>query len=43
MALIKKEGLRSIEEHEKAWQEFFKAKPEPKTDEEDRRSNWKSE
>lgn len=34
---IKKEGLRSIEEFDKAWIEFFKDKPEPNNDEEDRK------
>lgn len=34
---IKKEGLRSIEEFEKAWNEFFKGKSEPKSEEEDRK------
>ncbi|MEK6893057.1 MAG: hypothetical protein AABX07_02545 [Nanoarchaeota archaeon] len=34
---IKKEGLRSIKEFDMAWNEFFKDKPEPKNDEEDRK------
>ena len=34
---IKKEGMRSIEEFETAWQEFFKDKPEPKNDNEDKK------
>ncbi len=34
---LKKEGLRSIEEFEKAWDEFFKDKPEPESDEDDKR------
>lgn len=42
---IKKEGLRSIREFEMAWDEFFKDKPEPKNDDEDRKQqeefhNW---
>lgn len=34
---LKEEALRSMKEFELAWQEFFKGKPEPKTDEEDRK------
>ena len=34
---IKKEGLRGIKEFEMAWEEFFKDKPKPKSDEEDRK------
>jgi len=34
---LKKEGLRSIKEFEIAWEEFFKDKPEPKNDDEDRK------
>ena len=33
----KKEALKSIKEFELAWQEFFKDKPEPKNDEEERK------
>lgn len=34
---MKKESLRSIEESEKAWQEFFANKPKPKNDDEDKK------
>lgn len=34
---IKKEGFRSMEEFDLAWEEFFKDKPEPKNDEEDKK------
>jgi len=42
---IKKNALRSIKEFEMAWQEFFKDKPEPENDEEDKNQqedfyNW---
>jgi len=34
---LKKEGLRSMKEFEMAWTEFFKDKPEPKNDDEDKK------
>ncbi|MFH1711210.1 MAG: SEC-C metal-binding domain-containing protein [Nanoarchaeota archaeon] len=34
---LKKEGFRGMKEFEVAWAEFFKDKPEPKNDEEDRK------
>jgi len=34
---VKKEGLRSMNEFELAWNEFFKDKPEPKNDDEERK------
>lgn len=34
---IRKEGLRSMKEFEMAWEEYFKNKPKPKSDEEDRK------
>jgi len=42
---LKKEARRAVEESEMAWQEFFKDKPKPKTEEEDRKQqeeyvNW---
>ena len=33
---LKKEGFRSIKEFDMAWEEFFKNKPEPKNEEEDK-------
>ncbi|MBU2576774.1 MAG: hypothetical protein KKF50_03560 [Nanoarchaeota archaeon] len=34
---IEKEGLRSMKEFDMAWTEFFKDKPNPKNDEEDKK------
>ncbi|MEK6927969.1 MAG: hypothetical protein AABX11_06060 [Nanoarchaeota archaeon] len=34
---LKKEGLRSIKESDIAWEEFFKDKPKPQNDEEDKK------
>ena len=34
---LEKEGIRGMKEFELAWQEFFKDKPKPKNDEEDRK------